>query len=281
MWFCVTVVLDPTRRRRYRVGQCFPFLWSRVKISAMENGSTPEPLKILAQAPLFKGLNLADLQAALEIARRRRFKRKTYLFNQEAAATTFYVILEGRVRLSQLTPEGHQVIMRFMGPGDGVGIIVALSNATYPVSAEAVTDCRALSWDSETFVDLMKQLPRLAMNGMLLVTGRFHDLQNRYRELATERVERRLARALLRLTRQAGQRTAKGISLDIPLTRQDLAEMTGTTLYTVSRTCSKWQNEGLIESGRGNFIILKPHDLVTIAEDLPEHMIKAKKLNGE
>jgi CRP-like cAMP-binding protein len=102
-----------------------------------------------------------------------------------------------------------------------------------------------------------------------LVADRFHDLQDRYRELATERVERRVARALLRLARQAGKRTDEGVLLDLPLSRQDLGEMTGTTLYTVSRILSGWEQNGLILSGRERIIIRRPHELVIIAEDLP------------
>jgi CRP-like cAMP-binding protein len=82
-------------------------------------------------------------------------------------------------------------------------------------------------------------------------------------------VERRIASALIRLTRQTGKRTERGVLLDLPLSRQDLAEMTGTTLYSVSRTLSGWEQQGLIESGRERIVILSPHGLVTIAEDLP------------
>lgn len=150
-----------------------------------------------------------------------------------------------------------------------MGIIVALSNATYPLSAEAVADCQALKWDYEATIRLMEQYPHLALNGLRLVSGRFFELQERYRELATARVERRIASALLRLARQTGKRTERGVLLDLPLSRQDLAEMTGTTLYSVSRIVSGWEQQGLIESGRERIVILSPHGLVTIAEDLP------------
>jgi CRP-like cAMP-binding protein len=169
-----------------------------------------------------------------------------------------------------VTPEGHQVIIRFLGPGEGMGIIVVLSNTIYPLSAEVVTDCTALKWDYEATVLLMEDFPRLALNGLRLVAGRFHELQNRYRELATERVERRVARALLRLARQTGRRTERGVLIDLPLSRQDLGEMTGTTLYTVSRILSNWEQQELIETGRERVTILNPHGLVIIAEDLPE-----------
>lgn len=226
-------------------------------------------LDILAQAPLFQGLDHAALRAACNVAWRRTVERQSFFFHQGEDARIFYVLLEGRARLSQLTPEGHQVIIRYMGPGDSMGIIVALSNTTYPLSAESVSDCVALAWNRDDVSRLMERYPRLALNGMRMVAGRFVALQNRYRELATERVERRIARALLRLTRQTGKRTDEGVLLDLPLSRRDLAEMTGTTLYTVSRICSQWEQDGLITTGRERFIICNPHGLVTIAEDLP------------
>ena len=203
------------------------------------------------------------------MARYSRVPRGTYFFHQEEEAKAFYVIVEGRVRLSQLTPEGHQVIIHFMGPGDGMGIIVALSGSAYPLSAEAVSDSVALKWDYESTITLMENYALVALNGLRLVAGRFHELQNRYRELATERVEQRVARALMRLTRQVGKRTEEGVLLDLPLSRQDLGEMTGTTLYTVSRILSSWEQYGLIITGRERIVIRNPHGLDIIAEDLP------------
>ena len=226
-------------------------------------------LELLGRAPLFRGAGAAELEAALAVASRRRLEKGGFFFHQDEPAEFFYVIIEGQVRLSQLTPEGHQVIIHFMGPGEGMGIIVALSKTYYPLSAEVVTDCLALRWDYATTISLMEQYPRVGLNGLRLVAGRFQDLQDRYRELSTERVERRIARALLRLARQTGRRTEAGVLIDIPLRRQDLGEMTGTTLYTVSRTLSSWEQQGFIETGRERIVIREPHSLVSIAEDLP------------
>jgi CRP-like cAMP-binding protein len=235
----------------------------------MQASTTQEYLGLLAQSPLFRGAGPAELQAALKVALRCKVTRGEFFFHQGEPAEAFYVIIEGRVRLSQLNPAGHQVIIHFMGPGDGMGIIVALSNTIYPLSAEAVYDCVALKWSYDSTIRLMEQHPRLGLNGLRLVSGRFQELQNRYRELATERVERRVARAVLRLVRQAGKRTDRGVLIDFPLTRQDLGEMTGTTLYTVSRILSNWEQRGLIKKKRERIIIYNPHGLVMIAEDLP------------
>jgi CRP-like cAMP-binding protein len=101
-----------------------------------------------------------------------------------------------------------------------------------------------------------------------VVAGHYRRLLDRYQELATERVERRVARALLRLARQVGQKEEDGVLIGLPLSREDLAEMTGTTLYTVSRILSGWEHQGLVEAGRERVFIRDPHALVAIAEDL-------------
>jgi CRP/FNR family transcriptional regulator, nitrogen oxide reductase regulator len=230
---------------------------------------TTDDLEILASAPFFRSLTAVELKSVWQLSQRRHLTRGSYFFHQGEPATTFYILVEGRVRLTQITPEGHQIILHLASPGEGIGIIVALSNMTYPVAAEVVEDATALGWDADATARMLEQYPRLALNGLRLVASRFRELQERYRELATERVERRVARALLRLTRQAGRRTKEGILIDMILSRQDLAEMTGTTLYTVSRILSGWEQRGIVASGRERVTILVPHDLVAIAEDLP------------
>jgi CRP/FNR family transcriptional regulator, nitrogen oxide reductase regulator len=230
---------------------------------------TAHQLELVSNSPFFRGLTAEELQAVLQTAQRRRQARGSYFFHQGEPATTFYILLEGRVRLTQLSPEGHQLILHLATPGEGIGIIVALSNVPYPVAAEVVEDATALAWDAESTNRLMEQYSCLALNGLRLVARRFGELQNRYRELATERVERRVARALLRLARQMGKRVEGGVLIDMILSRQDLAEMTGTTLYTVSRILSGWEQQGLVESGRERVTIRSPHGLVAIAEDLP------------
>lgn len=232
-------------------------------------GASVDSLDLLTRAALFRDIDDDLLQIIYEAAYRRRVRAHEYFFHQQEEATTFYLLLEGRARLVQLTPEGHQVTIRYVGPGDGIGIIVALSEVPYPLSAEAVTDCLALAWDRDTTLGFMEENSTLALNGLRMVAQRFRDLQKRYQELATERVERRVARTLLRLTRQTGRRVEEGVLLDLPLSRQDVGELTGTTLYTVSRILSRWEQDGIIATGRERIVVCKPHALVSIAEDLP------------
>jgi CRP-like cAMP-binding protein len=117
---------------------------------------------------------------------------------------------------------------------------------------------------------LIERVPRLAANAMATIGGRLQDAHTRIRELATEAVERRVAHALLRLVRQAGRKTEDGVVIDFPLTRQDIAEMTGTTLHTVSRLLSAWETKGLVASQRRQVTVRDPHGLVLIAEGTEE-----------
>lgn len=202
-------------------------------------------------------------------AHRFEIERRSFLFHQGEPANFFYVLLEGSARLSQITPEGRQVIMHTFGPGDVMAVVVVLANAEYPGSAEATSNSVFLRWDRIDAMRLMEKYPRLAVNGMEMVAGRFWELQNRYRELATQRVERRVAHAILRLDRQRNDRSSQLTTPILALSRQDLAEMTGTTLYTVSRICSQWEQQGIMTTGREQITLLQPDVLTAIAEDLP------------
>ncbi|RME45661.1 MAG: Crp/Fnr family transcriptional regulator [Chloroflexi bacterium] len=222
----------------------------------------------LQHVRLFQGLGPRDLADIIQAARRREIERDAFFFHQGDQATTLYVLSQGRVRLTQVTAEGHQVILHILGPGEMFGGVATLGNTLYPASAQAVEASSALAWDGNTMARLMERYPRIALNALHLLAGRLRELQDRYRELATERVERRVAHALLRLAHQTGRKVEAGVLIDFPLSREDLAEMTGTTLYTVSRILSGWEKQGLIETGRQRVLIRVPHSLVAIAEDL-------------
>ena len=225
--------------------------------------------EVIAQFPLFSGLSPEECRRVTSEGRLYEVAPGEFFFSQGEDSTMLYVILTGRAKLSQVTSEGNQVIVNYFGPGEGLGIIMALNEMPYPLSAEAIEPCTAIGWSRDTMLDLMKNHSQLALNGMHMVGQRFTQMQNRFQELATQRVEQRLARALMRLVRQFGRRTEKGILIDISLSREDLAQMTGTNLYNVSRILSKWDSDGLITTGRKRITLLKAHELVVLAEDIP------------
>jgi CRP-like cAMP-binding protein len=143
---------------------------------------------------------------------------------------------------------------------------MAMGRGTYPATALAVVDSLALVWPSAAWPRLVAKHPSLAVNTIQTVGSRLQDAHTRVVEMSTEQVERRVAHALLRLAKQAGRKGEDGIQIDFPISRQDVAEMTGTTLHTVSRILSAWEDQGLVESGRQRISIRDPHKLFTLAE---------------
>ena len=122
---------------------------------------------------------------------------------------------------------------------------------------------------AEQFQATLVAHPRVTKNLLRFATRVVQTSHNKIRELSTERVERRIARALSRLASQLGRQTEEGILLDFPLSRQDLAEMTGTTVFTVSRTLKEWERQEILLLGRERIVITAPHQLISIGEDLP------------
>lgn len=223
----------------------------------------------IRQLGFFKGLDEDALDEIVSAARPLTLSKGAFLLTQDEPAERFFLLRSGGVRLTQVTADGHQVVVRLVSPGEGIGIIAVLGKIGYPVSAEIIEDAELLAWQGDEIAELMLRHPRLAIHALRLVSGRLHGFMDQVRELSTERVERRIAHGLLRLARQVGRREEEGILIDIPLTRQDLAEMTGTTVFTVSRTLSAWETAGWLHTEKQRVTILEPAELSALAEDLP------------
>lgn len=228
-----------------------------------------EIFSFLKNSSIFSGLSDLGLREVCAAARLQQIDAGEFFFLQGDPANSLYLVKEGSVKLLQLTPDGQQVLMRLIGPWTFFAVIALVEDTIYPVTAQAAEPCQALDWSRSAMKPLIEKYPSIALNTMKMMAEQVHEYQDRLKELATERVERRLARALLRLAAQTGRKVSEGVLIDLPLSRQNLAEMTGTTLFTVSRILSQWEQQGLIKSGREKIIICFPHGLVKIAEDLP------------
>jgi len=221
---------------------------------------------VLAELKPFVGWPAADLDALLAPAHARRFDKGASVFAQGAPADSFFLLLDGHVQASKLTSDGRQIIVRYINPGELFGIAAQIRQTTYPATAKAVVESLALTWPSSIWPELAAKFPALSSGLLQSVGARLADANARVMEMATEPVERRLARALLRLAARAGRSTDGGVEIDFPLTRQDLGEMVGTTLFTVSRVLSAWESDGLVESGRARIVVRRPDRLSAIAE---------------
>lgn len=232
--------------------------------------------KDLRQVVVFQQATDDDLNLILMNSTTRSIEEGGYFFLQGDEADYLYILTSGQVKLMQSNPSGQQVNLRMIYPWQMFGALGAVRNdgATYPASALSMEDSAALAVPSLFLRSMLETRPYLSFGLMNLMTSYIQEIQSRYRELSTEKVERRVANALIRLAGQAGvkRRLQPGegsdmeAGIELSFSRQDVAEMAGTTLYTVSRLLSEWERKDIIKTGREKIIILKPHELVRIVE---------------
>jgi CRP-like cAMP-binding protein len=226
----------------------------------------------LRRVSVFKDATDEDLKLLVQKGILRSIEEGEFFFFQGDPATYFYVLITGRAKLLQANPAGQQVNLRTINEWQMFGALGAVrENAVYPATAQALEASTALAIESSFLKEMMQTRPHLSQNLMQLMTSYIMEMQERYRELATEKVERRIALTVLRLAAQVGKRTdSEDMMVELPLTRQDVAEASGTTIFTVSRVLAEWERRGLVEAGRERVLIRNPHGLVQISEGLDQ-----------
>ncbi|HNB41153.1 MAG TPA: Crp/Fnr family transcriptional regulator [Anaerolineales bacterium] len=226
---------------------------------------SPQDLK---QVVVFQHATDEDLELILKNSITRSIEEGSFFFMQGDEAHYLYILTSGQVKLMQSNPNGQQVNLRTIYPWQMFGALGAVrtDGAAYPASAQTLEDSTALATPSLFLRSMLETRPYLSFDLMNLMTSYIQEMQARYRELATERVEQRVANALVRLAGQSGIRSDKEAGIELSFSRQDVAEMTGTTLYTVSRLLSDWERKGIIKTGREKILVLNPHELVRIAD---------------
>lgn len=220
---------------------------------------------LLAGLPPFIGMEREALKQMLSSAVPLRHPKGAYIFREGEDAHSFFLLLDGYVRVVKLAPDGEQVIVRFIASGELLGIAKAIGRDTYPANAVAAADCLLLAWPSRLWDGIVAAHPGFATNTYAMLGKRLLDTQDKVVELATERVEQRVANAVLNLASRTGKQTDEGTLIDFLISRQDISEMTGTTLHTVSRLLSSWEAKGWIKSGRQRITLVDRSTLMTLA----------------
>ena len=232
--------------------------------------NTRHAANTFASIELFQRLAPAALQDVMALANTRRLSKGYRIFDQGSPATRAHALIEGSVRVSQSGIDGAQIIVRFIRPGETFGTVGIFTDGRYPADAEALADSLEASWSKAELLDLIERHPPIAMNTIHIVGKRLQEVQERVRELSTQRVEQRVANAVLRLTRQAGYTTAAGTAIEIPLRRKDVADISGTTLHTASRILTAWEKAGWLVSENQHLTICKSSEISRIADGGPD-----------
>jgi CRP/FNR family transcriptional regulator len=217
--------------------------------------------QVLKRAYIFSRLSDEALDELTKLSIERNFASGEFIFWEGEPADWFYILIEGQVKVLKHSSQGKEFIIAFFGPGEMFGEVAVFENKPYPASAQANTETRVLGIRRDDFLSFLASHPAVAIMIISILSGRLREAQNRLRDLASERVEQRLASTLLMLSAKLGT--------SLPFTRQELADMTGTTTETAIRVMSRFKESGIIRSVRGKVIIIDREKLRLLSEGPP------------
>jgi CRP-like cAMP-binding protein len=221
----------------------------------------------LQAMPILSSLSQRDWEKVKHLFVEKHFGKDDYIFFEGDPSSWLGVVLDGRVKMIKHSEAGKDVVLNVISPGEMLGEVAAFNGEPYPATAQAMEPTVVASIHQDDYLRLLNQYPALALKVIEEQGRRLREAQDMIRSMAVERVERRIARILLKLAATAGSSSEDGILIELPLTRQDIAEMAGTTVETAIRTMSKFRKRGLVRTKRGRVTILEPHQLVKIAEE--------------
>jgi CRP-like cAMP-binding protein len=219
----------------------------------------------LRQATIFRRLGADDRQRLAAVAALRTFAKGAVLFREGDDADHLYVVTSGRVKVVKSTPRGSDVILEIFGRGDPVGAVAVYESRPYPATAVALEPAVCLLISRTNFFELLERHPSMLRGLLSGLTLRLVELTNRLAELSGGRVDARLARFFLKLVDHIGQPQGAGVFVPLSLSRQELADMIGTTIETCIRVMSRWGKEDLVRTESEGFLVLDRAALESIA----------------
>jgi CRP/FNR family transcriptional regulator, nitrogen oxide reductase regulator len=220
---------------------------------------------VLRVTPVFRKLAPQDLHTIAQHATVRNYEKGQTIFEQDTPSDAFYTIASGRVKIFKMLPTGKDIILEVFGRGDPLGAVAAYDGRPFPASAVALEPTVCIVIPRPEFFRLLEQHPSLVRGLMLGLTIRLVELTNRLAELSGTRIEPRFARLFLKLAGEMGRQERGGTLIPLPLSRQELADMTGTTIETAIRIMSRWGKEEIVHTEKDGFVILDRRTLEATA----------------
>ena len=225
----------------------------------LSSGGTAQ---ILKKSLIFSSLRDDELSELAKLAVEHSFTPNEFIFWDGDEPEWFYIVAEGRIKVLKHSSSGKEFVIAFFGPGEVFGEVAVFESKPYPASAQAVAKTRVVGIRRADFLTFLASRPQVALSIINVLGERLRDAQSRLRDLAAERVEQRLASVLLMLSSKLG--------LTLPFTRQEIADMVGTTTETAIRILSQLRERGIVSSTRGKIIIRDKEKLRLLSEGPPK-----------
>jgi CRP-like cAMP-binding protein len=208
-----------------------------------------------------------DRETVARAASIRQYAKGQTIFEQGEPSDAFYTIASGRVKIFKMLPSGKDLILEIFGRGDPLGAVAAYDGRPFPASAVALEETTCVMIARVEFFRLLEQHPSLVRGLMQGLTHRLVELTNRLAELSGGTIERRFARLFLKLASEMGLQERGGTFVPLSLSRQELADMTGTTIETCIRIMSRWGKQEVVRTEKDGFVVLDRRALDTAAAE--------------
>lgn len=215
----------------------------------------------LRQTPIFSPLSEEELDSIIPQVVKRRLKKNTVIFHENDPASAFYLVKSGRVKIYKTGPEGREQVLSILGDGQIFGDVPAFDGGPYPASAATMTDSEIYLIRSEDFQALVRRHPEVALKIIRVLGQRLRQSMELVRDLSFKQVPHRLAGLLVKLAGEYGAQSEAGLLIELPLSRQELADIVGTSRETITRELKKMEREGLVLIDRRRLTITDPERL--------------------
>jgi len=227
----------------------------------MERPST----ELLSRIPIFRRVIAEDRERLAAVSHLHHYERGDAVFEEGDPAESLFVVVDGRVKVFKRTPTGQDRILEIFGPGGLVGAVAVCEALPFPACAAAIETTTCLLTPSPVFFALLEERPSLVRGLLGSLSIRLMELTTRLAELTGGRVESRFARLFLKLGDQMGRSDRGGLFVPMVLSRQELADLTGTTIETCIRIMSRWSKDHVLLTEKDGFVILDRQTLETLA----------------
>jgi len=204
----------------------------------------------LKRTPIFSDLSDEELDGIVPHVVKRQLKGDTVIFHENDPASAFYLVKSGRVKIYKVGPDSREQVLAILSDGQIFGDVPAFDGGPYPATAATMVDSEIYLIRSEDFQELVRRYPDVAIKIIRVLGQRLRQSMELVRDLSFKQVPHRLAGLLMKLGEEYGRETGEGLLIDLPLSRQELADIVGTSRETVTRELKKMEREGMLAVNR-------------------------------
>src|SRR5262245_12734367 len=220
----------------------------------------------LQATPCFAALPAKEVEALAAVAREETYRARDYVFMEGDPGHWFCLVKTGRWKIVRHARTGKDVVLELLGPGEVFGGVAVIERRPYPAAAQALEPTVVLKIPADPILALAERYPSLIKELALTIGRRLRTAHDSVKALSVDPVEARLAARLLALAEREGTRGKRGLTLPFHLTRQSLADMTGTTVETTIRVVSRWLRDGVVADEGGRLVVTDADGLRERAE---------------